>query len=275
MRTIRVHPLRRAFTLMEMLVAIGIIVILAVITVSASIALVERSEVRATQNVLTLLDTAMRQWEAESDRKITWGVYGSPLTNSAYDMYNGVPHVFTVSEVLYRIGRSDAVKPILAQIKPGVLYRFDTSQDAPGWLRLQGQGDPDPNFGGAITAYGDNTLGGPPGGRPITGMLAVLDAWGSPVRAVHPGRPFDPVLFEGDVNPDDRDEDGTIPLTVAYGTYGVEEFYGAARDRRILFVSAGPDGRFGSLGEEHDTDMHEWTHDNVYSYPVEDAHDDE
>ena len=63
-----------AFTLVEMVIVIGVIILLAALTLAVSVAVVEGSEVRQTESTMQLLDTALREWEALSDRKITYGM---------------------------------------------------------------------------------------------------------------------------------------------------------------------------------------------------------
>ncbi|MCZ6850871.1 MAG: hypothetical protein O7F17_04445, partial [Planctomycetota bacterium] len=91
----------------------------------------------------------------------------------------------------------------------------------------------------------------------FVGSLTILDAWGTPIYATHPGRPFNAGSDPGDPEPD-----GTIR------TYN-EDKYGGARNRQICFVSAGPDGNFGNLDPSiplyHDP---EGAKDNIYSYPI-------
>ncbi len=54
------------------------------------------------------------------------------------------------------------------------------------------------------------------------------------------------------------DADGTVRT-------GIENEYGIAKNRQILFVSAGPDGKFGDL-DATDADLLAQTKDNSYSY---------
>ena len=89
------------------------------------------------------------------------------------------------------------------------------------------------------------------------GSLTILDAWGTPIYATHPGRSYDPNLFEADPNYyKPPDPDGTIR------TYNERE-YGVARNREVCFVSAGPDRRFGHLQADP-----QGSEDNLYSYPI-------
>ncbi|MDY7107734.1 MAG: type II secretion system protein [Planctomycetota bacterium] len=252
-RTDRSMRRRAAFTLVEMIITIGVIVILTALTVSATVALSRRSEVNQTEQMLRLLDLAVQEWESETDRKVSWG------DGARYDMQINTPHVFTLTEVLQRIRSTETVRSFLAQIRPEFLYEYNSEDEViPPWLPVNPDpDDPDPNKANARTSFlqGD-----------WNGGLAVLDPWNMPIRAVHPGRLHEP----GD--PYELDNDGTIYLSEAEGTYGVESIYGRCENRRIRLVSAGPDGKFGNLSANHQTEEHEQAHDNVHSYPVEDVH---
>ena len=70
----------------------------------------------------------------------------------------------------------------------------------------------------------------------FAGSTTILDSWGTPIYATHPGR----VWRETDrqIWGLERDPDGTIR------TYN-EERYGIAQGRAVVFVSAGPDRLFG------------------------------
>lgn len=267
--TVHGRVARRAFTLVEMLIAIGVVVALAAITLTASMSLARGSEIRQTENTIRLLDLALSEWEAQADKKLTWGT-NDPSNGVKYDMANGTPHVFTVTEMLVRIGRSQPVKEIVAQIDDQFLYRYDTSEPAPSWIALVNPGDADPNGASAASVYSSDDLDGL--GQPVNGTLAVLDAWGTPIRAVHPGR----VALPNDVAP--FDEDGTVVVdgrSDPYGSatfYATELIYGRAENRKMVFVSAGPDGRFGDLSAADGTALHEAAHDNVRSAPAEDVH---
>ena len=55
--------LRRGFTLVEMVVTIGIIVVLAALTLTGIAVMSEQSEVKTTRNTMKLLDIALQEWE--------------------------------------------------------------------------------------------------------------------------------------------------------------------------------------------------------------------
>ncbi len=100
--------------------------------------------------------------------------------------------------------------------------------------------------------------------------MTVLDAWGTPIYATHPGSlwtttPLVPFYQK------ERDPDGTIR------TYN-EEQYGIAPHRSIVFVSAGPDQRFGLTDEfppQETEAILEARIDNIYSVPVSFVPDEE
>ena len=92
-------------------------------------------------------------------------------------------------------------------------------------------------------------------------VLAILDAWGAPIYSIHPGPLWTQVVrvMGGPVL--GRDDDGSARI------YN-EDQYGIARNQRICFVSAGPDGRFGTFAEfGGDTEAKEKARaDNIHSY---------
>jgi type II secretory pathway pseudopilin PulG len=235
--------------LIELVVVVGIIVLLTGLTVSVGTRIVERSEVRATENTMRLLDMAMMEWEAQADRKLTWGIDGQDIngdtqpgavydvqgTNNLDDPYDSqaTPDVLIISEVLQPVRRIAACKAILAQVAPEYLHEYDGNNSYPQWIDTpEEQSQLNSRFIGALT---------------------VLDAWDNPIYATHPGAivPAGNITFT-------IDADGTVR------TYN-EDVYGVAVSRRICFVSAGPDGDFGEL---YIPGQRGAAADNVYSYPV-------
>jgi prepilin-type N-terminal cleavage/methylation domain-containing protein len=111
------------FTLVEMMVAIGIIVILAALTVSATVAVARKSEVRQARNVIRLLDMALQDWETSSDRKLSWG----DGSIRSYDVDYTETQEDQVSAVLERLMRVEGSRAILAQINTKYLQLESTN----------------------------------------------------------------------------------------------------------------------------------------------------
>jgi prepilin-type N-terminal cleavage/methylation domain-containing protein len=248
---------RRAFTLIELIVTISIVVLLVAITVSAMVALGRKSEVTRTESTLQLLDLALSEWEAMAGRKTRWGVDDTPF-GAVYEMNAFTPHVFTMTELLTVLGRNTQTREIIARIEPSLVFKIDSEAPRPFWVDPGDPDDPDPNAGGAVGLWDSGDL---------DGRLAILDAWGTPIRVVHPGRLHNPSPpFEDPV--DVRDPDGTVRVDNRFSN--AENIYGVARNQRICFVSAGPDKRFGTLGTGFVAEGgDESVRDNIYSYPLE------
>lgn len=253
------HDNNHGFTLVEMLVTISIIAILASLTIAVTTGVMRKSEIWRTRNVLKLLDAAMREWEAAADRKLSWGVNPMPPDRPTYDVGDGTPHVFTLSEVLVAIGRSDPVREILGRIEKELVYTYKQSQPIPAWLPVTPDpDDPDPFLGWGNPR--DLVLAGM-----ADGSLSVLDAWDMPIRAVHPGRLHCPGSPWFDTC--EKDADGTVFIDTNFQGAN-EQIYGRSLSRQVYFVSAGPDGKFGHRGSA-DEELTKQALDNLYSCATE------
>ena len=229
---------RAGFTLIELVVVIGIMLLLLGLTLSVGVAVRTQSEIRETENILRLLDTAMQEWERQADRQLTWWQYppADLAIRDRFDIHSNTAEELIISEMLDVIGRPSQIKQIIAQIAPDFLYTYQEGV-VPPWIEDQDVPQLQ-NFLGSIT---------------------VLDAWGWPIYATHPGRLWKdsddvpPYVFP-------QNDDGTIQ-TYNEGTYGVSP------NRQVIFVSAGPDGQFGDM-RDVDSPAFKLTKDNVYSHPV-------
>lgn len=206
---------RRAFTLVELVVAVGVIVLLVGLTFAVSVAVIERAEREQTMQAMRLLDQAVLEWNLAAGRTLRWwDVHDDPATKGGADIHATTPPVLIITELLGVITRTASARDIVAQIDPELVHVYRDTVTAP-WLEPPEQEEAADRFVGGLT---------------------VLDAWGTPIYATHPGRAWGPT------DPYGPDPDGTIR------TYNELE-YGTAPNRQVVFVSAGPDGRFGLPGE--------------------------
>ncbi len=214
---------RRAFSLVELVVVVGIIIVLVGLTVAVLTSLTRGSESRTTANLLTLLDSAYAEWRISSERDITYGINGQPQAGLVYEVQQlnpssppgtGSDHEPT-DELLVILNRHAPARQILANLS-GELLRKHSGTDE----------------------------------------LTAFDAWDTEIITVFPGR----LWVTGDTFT--KDTDGTIRTPF-------EQVFGECVNRRIRFVSAGPDGRFGDLSAATGTALYEDTKDNIYSYPLE------
>lgn len=102
-----------AFTLIELVVVISVILVLAALTLSVSVAVVQGSEVRQTEATLKLFEAAVREWELQADRTISYG------NGPGFELDESVLTATESTEALLMIiSKNDAARKILAQIDP-------------------------------------------------------------------------------------------------------------------------------------------------------------
>jgi prepilin-type N-terminal cleavage/methylation domain-containing protein len=232
----------RGFTLIEMMIVIAIIVLLAGLTLGISNKVLRGSEIRKTKDAITLLDTAISEWEVEMDRSITFrsvgaidgtydissdGILGIPSFNSIVDqgdMYDAMDdRAIKLWELLSEFEPS---KAILAKIHPDLIQK-----------------------------NGDGTR--------------AIDAWGSPIGIVFPCGDY---KNSGLIT---LAQDASGDLTVRDQA---EDALGSCLNKRLYLVSPGPDTLWGYRYQANpysrDDDTWSATLDNVTSYEpfvVEDA----
>ncbi len=163
---VRDEPCHRAarlgFTLVEMMVVIGVLVLLMGILVAVYPMVTARAESSETKSTLTLLDTAMKEWELTADRRITFG----PGAN--YDIDESLSAEQRLSLLLSILSRNTQVKEILAQVNPefftydGTTYRLVDSWGERVTVIFPGVKDtlvPPADLDGTVRTADENTLG--------------------------------------------------------------------------------------------------------------------
>jgi prepilin-type N-terminal cleavage/methylation domain-containing protein len=176
---------RSAFTLVEMMVVIAVIVILVSITLGVASAVVEGGRKRATEGVLRGLDQTMDIYIDKNgeippalvavppSRLVGGGpVEGQtmyyPLIDGVVQVGNGTPYLAIDSVGIYMFAAEQV--PEIQSIVAGLDSRFVIRAQA-GAAQERGGG------GGGPTA--SNT-------QPLVELTSIRDAWGNPIRIVHP-----------------------------------------------------------------------------------------
>lgn len=243
---------RRAFTLLEILIVVGVILILASLVVSVSSALLKRAERTSVENAMATVESALSEYEATVGRPMTYDGATVPLTGAIVDIKepanptglpaNGIIVGRARGQGIYALNllaQTEATKPILAGI-PTDMYRPDKANPV--------YPASDATYPPSVT----NTLN--PRGE-------LVDTWGNRIAWVFPGRPFRFGVDTGLPDPD-----GTVRTSA-------ENLFGVCTNRRICLVSAGPDGLYGfdlevtpNLTAAQRTAAQT---DNVYSYQLD------
>ena len=274
---------RTAFTLIEMMIVIGIIALLAALTLGISNSVLRNSEISRTKDALRLLDMALQEWELEMGRAMTFRDFSS-LAGTGGGFGGGEPVFYRYDvndfhalgdnpEVLPDIGAESllgapvfGVEPVedeimlevmSARMKNIVLVLLESEpatdmlqRISPRHFKLM---DLDGN--GVInitTAYFDGRVG--------------VDAWDTPIGIVFPCQNYANANLDGNVLPQDESGDLTVRDQA-------EDGLGSCMSKRPYFVSAGPDRMWGYRYQANSpipnqADNDDWlaSLDNIYSY---------
>jgi type II secretory pathway pseudopilin PulG len=265
----------RAFSLLEIVVVLGVILLLAALVLAVSGSVLAASERRETENVIRLLEQATLEWEQALGRPINYGPKAEPgLTGvPARDVYEeNFAGSWMSCVLMQRFGENERTRDIVSKIPETYSRKWRT-------------GDPalPTTWASTAIATDPNQMPNPVQSATSSGVPLVLDAWGFRIGVCFPGRPwrngtglsttnaaqfFAPGLYlRGPNSPvgGAPDPDGTEQTPD-------ERVFGSCRDRRIRFVSAGPDGEFGRLFSQTgqplpETDLErKKTRDNIVSY---------
>ena len=263
--------LARAFSLLEIVVVLGVILLLAALVLAVSGSVLAASERRETENVMRLLEQATLEWEQALGRPINYGPKAEPgLTGvPARDVYEENFGGSWMSCVLMqRFGENERTRDIVSKIPETYSRKWRT-------------GDPalPTTWASTAIATDPNQMPNPIQSTTSSGVPLVLDAWGFRIGVCFPGRPWrnGTGLSTTDVNQFFSVTQGLYlrgvnsPASGAPDADGTEQtpderIFGSCRDRRIRFVSAGPDGAFGDIYAAEGSASKKQTQDNIVSY---------
>ena len=242
---------RRAFTVLELVIVIGVILVLMSLALTVTSVVLAANDRRSVQSTFVLLDQAITSWESQAGREMTAGRRANPLgtptvpdftlgTNgptAGFDVYEeNFNTTYAICVVLERLATSPDSAEIIARL-PSTAIRFvplnGTNAVEPlptNWTQTTPQQDP-------------NQM------PPYASVREIFDPWNRRIGVIFPGRAATKAEVAAAVaSPATIDvEDGSVRTMD-------EHYLGICRNRKMCFVSAGPDGDMGT------------TSDNIYSY---------
>jgi prepilin-type N-terminal cleavage/methylation domain-containing protein len=240
---------RRAFTLLEIMIVIGVILTLMTLVLGVGSALLRNAEKSQVESAMAIMESALNEYEAQMGRPVTfngawqgtqqqWFPIGA--NDAVFDVRDpgGPPPTVGVNSarraqgmgvfVVNLLRQVDTVRPVLSGI-PAALLRPEPNQ---------GPDYPARNIGGTGSLLYVPSAKQPAGPRDST-RAEFVDTWGNRVAFVLPGRAY---RFGAEAPGALPDADGSVRTPY-------EETFGVCSNRRIGMVSAGPDGLFGVPGE--------------------------
>lgn len=272
---------RRSFTLLELVIVIGIILLLLGLVLGIGSIVVGQSEQRQLRATMTIIDGALSEFKSQTGRPIVFQGhfadsrrdhcgYGARYSGFYCDANNLLPAVGVYYDVPYR--------PFLPVAQGGFGWEeeddyqpwFDTSQPAQAakqWMSATIQVLEQNATCSEMLVKADPTLvhavqfmegsGSANAGLRSIDIKEFVDPWGNQIYIVYPGRLWE--KCDGELYGVVRDQDGTIQTEV-------EQSFGICRNRQPLLVSSGPDLNPGNIESDSGTDDYQASFDNIYSY---------
>ena len=261
---------KKGFTLLELLIVIGIIVIVASLVLAVSSSVVRASEERATRNTLEVLNMAAEEYERTVDRRITFrsgpvtgGIVQDPVGNAT----NGLRYDIDSAPAAPPAGTGVTAWTALANPYNAV------SAGLPGYSNLPfrrtamliGMMTDSPACAAIMQKLPESIFRGIKPNANTAAFSTVrhcIDAWDTPIIAVFPGREATAAEVSAN-NPSIVDPDGTVKCDSEWGNATSQGgMQVSCKDRRILFISAGNDSRFTVQSGS----VYTPSNDNLYSY---------
>lgn len=273
----------RGFTLLETLVVIGIIVLIASLVLAVSSVVSRTADERNTRNTLTVLDTALEEYERTMDRRLTYksgpsanGIQDDSVPTGLvgrWDVWSAQKNTSAVPDEKPPVGSGPAdwgagfAKPYSTFDSGAPSFSMAPFRRTARLIWLMSQS---PSTQAVLQSLPESVYKPVmPAGASVTptGLRHVIDSWDVPIVAVFPGRDARRQP-EGNLAADNAsavDADGTIKCDSEWGTTSSPQPHQqggmlvSCKNKRVLFVSAGPDNRFHTNATTLSTD-------NLYSY---------
>lgn len=279
-RSVATSLRNQGFTLVELVVVVGIIVALLSLVLAVSTLLIQQNEGRQLQSAFANLSSAVQEYEQAIGRPIASRAQRETVPGGTLNDPGNwdIPHNPDFVDLGYRNLENTTGNYFR---EGGTIPYFNTgidttsaacgaSGDPRGWQkqtvalfsllqRTQSAEDIiarlDPSLLQRVGYDEENSVDSD--GNPLPPLTKLVDPWGTTVAVVFPGRAWRE-SDAGDFSFGVPDEDGTIRTAM-------ENMLGVCRNGNILFVSAGPDGLIGQRYCDSGS-RREAVLDNVYSY---------
>ena len=282
----RPHALRRAFTLLELVIVIGIILVLMGLVLGVGSVVIAQSEERQVRSSMQIIDSALLEFEQQAGRPMIFE--GWHRSNDSSPFHTGFRRGSSNADIHVDVplrpmlgnlsSNGSAVNALMVAANDGG-YGWASDGNCFPWsdnfsarhhdlqwmsaaLSVMGRNPAcaaimakaDPQLLRAVTC-----ITGASGGSPVErsfNMPEFIDPWGRQVVIVFPGRRFWDDDFDYDNNPSPYSTSVPgDPLGLQYplvkdpdGSIRTphEHQYGICRNQRPLLVSSGPDGKLGN-----------------------------
>ncbi len=247
---------RGGFSLIELVVVVGVIITLISLVLAVSTLLIQANEARQLEAAFATLDSAVQEYEQVVGRPLTYQDRSEQNVRGAFDIPYNIDFGINALEGFY--GAAGAGESCICA----------SGGDSHGWeksivrlfqlmARTQSAEEIiaklDPALFVPVRLSNGLSL---PNNQTLT---TLVDPWGATVALVMPGRKW----RDSDEGNLEIDTDGTIRTSL-------ETKLGICRNGKPLFLSAGPDGDIGCLDCAGGTSPRfEATLDNIYSYTPE------
>ncbi len=235
----------RGFTLLEILIVLGVILILTSLVLGVGSAVLKNAESAQARAAVVAMESAFQQWESDTGRAVTCnGIATLPsgVSDELFDVRDpGVPPAPN------NVGNKAIIARARAQgvYAVNLLMQVESIRQALGSLpgnilrpEAMASSYPPANVGGLANLYVPSAKSAV--NSKDSSRSELVDPWGNRFAFVFPGREYRIGVDSGNPDPD-----GTVRTPLENLVPG----FGVCVGARICVVSAGPDGLFGVDGD--------------------------